>query len=177
MAETFGGERERGSGSMRGSRVCAALVLTTSLYLPMVATQVAYATCRVWRWPVKTLTDPDRRKVEFVPVATSVRRFRVRTRPGLTFGTDTLRTGRVEFHTWELKARPIQAKLEDDQDIHLVISVPGTVSPSVWLYLGSSVAITGVGFWDEQHGQTGIAPNGIELHPVLNIKGDCHRVG
>lgn len=31
------------------------------------------------------------------------------------------------------------------------------------------VTIRGVGFWDFIHGQTGIAPNGIEIHPVLNI--------
>jgi hypothetical protein len=31
------------------------------------------------------------------------------------------------------------------------------------------VQITGVGMFDFLHGQTGVAPNGIELHPVLNI--------
>lgn len=31
------------------------------------------------------------------------------------------------------------------------------------------VAIRGVGFWDFLHGQTGVAPNGIEIHPVLDI--------
>jgi hypothetical protein len=29
--------------------------------------------------------------------------------------------------------------------------------------------VTGVGFFDFIHGQTGVAPNGIELHPILNI--------
>lgn len=29
--------------------------------------------------------------------------------------------------------------------------------------------ITGVGFFDVLHGQAGVAPNGIELHPVLTI--------
>jgi hypothetical protein len=32
------------------------------------------------------------------------------------------------------------------------------------------VQITGVGFFDFLHGQTGVAPNGIELHPILDIK-------
>ncbi|GAC1526432.1 MAG: hypothetical protein NVS2B16_34700 [Chloroflexota bacterium] len=32
------------------------------------------------------------------------------------------------------------------------------------------VTITGVGFFDFQHGQSGVAPNAIELHPVLAIK-------
>lgn len=31
------------------------------------------------------------------------------------------------------------------------------------------VLVTGVGFFDFLHGQTGVAPNGVELHPVLNI--------
>lgn len=34
---------------------------------------------------------------------------------------------------------------------------------------GVLVRITGVGFFDKIHGQTGVAPNGIELHPVLDI--------
>ena len=32
-----------------------------------------------------------------------------------------------------------------------------------------SVTIQGVGFFDKIHGQRGVAPNGIELHPVLSI--------
>src|SRR5262249_10830121 len=31
------------------------------------------------------------------------------------------------------------------------------------------VRVTGVGFFDFLHGQTGVAPNGIELHPVIDI--------
>ena len=32
------------------------------------------------------------------------------------------------------------------------------------------VQITGVGFFDYIHGQRGVAPNGIELHPVLDVE-------
>lgn len=32
-----------------------------------------------------------------------------------------------------------------------------------------TVTVTGIGFFDRIHGQTGVAPNGIELHPVLSI--------
>src|SRR5436853_5185129 len=109
---------------MRGlGRLVVALALTIAIYIPTVAQQTAQATCGVWRWPVKTLSDPARKSVNFSPLATSVAKFRTRTRPGITFGTSTPRFGAVEFHTWKLKARPIQAKLEDDNDIHLVISV------------------------------------------------------
>jgi hypothetical protein len=30
--------------------------------------------------------------------------------------------------------------------------------------------IVGVGFYDYVHGQTGVAPNGVELHPALQIE-------
>ncbi len=33
----------------------------------------------------------------------------------------------------------------------------------------TDVTVTGVGFFDRVHGQTGVASNGIELHPVLSI--------
>lgn len=35
--------------------------------------------------------------------------------------------------------------------------------------VSAPVTIRGVGFWDFLHGQTGVAPNGIEVHPVLNV--------
>src|SRR6266496_4141175 len=34
---------------------------------------------------------------------------------------------------------------------------------------GVAVTVTGVGFFDFQHGQTGVAPNAIELHAVLAV--------
>jgi hypothetical protein len=167
--------------------------------------------CGEWRWPVKTLSDPARRRVNFHPRQTQVAKMRTWNAPN-TLSSSTPRFGFVEFHTWTLKARPIQAKLEDDKDIHLVVSVPsapkrtmivefpkpicvkshfkrhkigaarsrflqncGQVSASSWLNLAGSITLVGVGFWDEKHGQTGVAPNAIELHPVLNISGDCHK--
>ena len=35
---------------------------------------------------------------------------------------------------------------------------------------GTTDISTGVGFFDRDHGQTGAAPNNIELHPVLSIR-------
>ena len=37
------------------------------------------------------------------------------------------------------------------------------------LELSMPVTVTGVGFFDVLHGQEGVAPNGIELHPILMI--------
>lgn len=39
-------------------------------------------------------------------------------------------------------------------------------------HVDAPVTVTGVGFFDFQHGQTGVAPNVIELHPVLDIQFD-----
>jgi hypothetical protein len=35
-----------------------------------------------------------------------------------------------------------------------------------------SITVTGVGFFDSIHGQSGVAPNGIELHAVLDVQFD-----
>jgi hypothetical protein len=32
------------------------------------------------------------------------------------------------------------------------------------------VTVTGVGFFDRLHGQTGVAPNGLERHPLTSIE-------
>jgi hypothetical protein len=32
------------------------------------------------------------------------------------------------------------------------------------------INIGGLGFFDELQGQVGVAPNGIELHPVIHIR-------
>jgi len=34
----------------------------------------------------------------------------------------------------------------------------------------TKVRLTGVGFFDRVHGQTGVAPTGIELHPVIDVQ-------
>jgi hypothetical protein len=36
--------------------------------------------------------------------------------------------------------------------------------------LCAQARIVGVQFWDFKHGQTGVAPNAIELHPILGFR-------
>ena len=166
--------------------------------------------CGVWRWSVKTLSDPDRTDVNFDPQLTTVQSLRTRDDQPADLHTDTPRIWPVEKKTYTVKARVISAKVEDDSDIHLMISqrdatsrkmivefpeptcVPsafkrpaiaaarnamlsncGGISSSHFTELTGKVEVTGVGFWDEIHNQTGVAPNGIELHPVLRFTGDC----
>lgn len=45
-----------------------------------------------------------------------------------------------------------------------------TITEGNWTHIGRYVKIKGLGFFDEVHGQTGVAPNGIELHPVTRVK-------
>jgi hypothetical protein len=40
----------------------------------------------------------------------------------------------------------------------------------VWQRVRTPVQAVGVGFFDFKHGQSGVAPNAIELHPVLSIR-------
>jgi hypothetical protein len=44
------------------------------------------------------------------------------------------------------------------------------VSLDRWHYLYKKIDIKGLGFFDEEHGVTGAAPNKIELHPVTYIR-------
>ena len=46
----------------------------------------------------------------------------------------------------------------------------GLPSASRFTQLTGTLTLTGVGFFDFIHGQTGVAPNGIELHPVLSMR-------
>jgi hypothetical protein len=41
---------------------------------------------------------------------------------------------------------------------------------SYYTFLRRRVSLTGPGFFDFVHGQKGVAPNGIELHPVLAFR-------
>jgi len=41
--------------------------------------------------------------------------------------------------------------------------------PERWEYPDAHVTVEGVGFFDVIHGQRGVAPNGVELHPVLAL--------
>jgi hypothetical protein len=48
--------------------------------------------------------------------------------------------------------------------------------PTTFVFLRGTATMTGVGFFDKKHGQKGIAPNGIELHPVLSFtRATCER--
>jgi hypothetical protein len=41
---------------------------------------------------------------------------------------------------------------------------------SSWHHISRRVTLRGLGFFDEIHGQTGVARNGIEIHPVIRVQ-------
>jgi hypothetical protein len=57
-----------------------------------------------------------------------------------------------------------------------LVAACGEPSSSSFHLLQGTATVTGVGFFDILHGQTGVAPNGIELHPVLRLASlTCQR--
>src|SRR5439155_25029382 len=50
-----------------------------------------------------------------------------------------------------------------------LIGAFGQPSSSQFTNLTGTATLTGVGFFDFLHGQTGVAPDGIELHPVTRF--------
>jgi hypothetical protein len=77
--------------------------------------------CGVWRWPVKTGSDADRRKVHKTVLDTTIRYLRARKAPSSFAGHQNRRFRGAERHTYRLRARLTQFRLEDDGDIHLVL--------------------------------------------------------
>jgi hypothetical protein len=81
----------------------------------------AATSCGIWRWPVKTGSDADRRKVNQTVVDTTISYLRARTAPSSFAGFQDRRFRGAERHTYRLRARLTQFRLEDDGDIHLVL--------------------------------------------------------
>ena len=81
-------------------------------------------TCGEERWPVKTLSDKREKLVKFKPQDSSIGRLRKKPHPDV--GPNTERIKGVETTDYHVAAQLIEMKMEDDHDIHLVISVPGS---------------------------------------------------
>ena len=151
--------------------------------------------CGFERWPVKVLTDKDRALVDFKPADTTVTALNNLKRHN-THPYDR-RAKDEELRVYRVRARLVEMHDEADSDLHLVIAEPD--QPDVTMIaeipapfcalgsghesdyetaradargtaLGSLIEIEGVGFFDTIHGQTGVARNGFELHPVLRIR-------
>jgi len=158
------------------------------------------ASCGVERWPVKTLSDPRARDVDFAVRPATVRYLgSLRASPG---GQDS--RGPLESRVFGVQARLVGVKREADSDYHLILSEGGATMiaemPLVactsgaqhryamstaraeleravggpvgesWIHPGPRVRVAGVLFFDFPHGQSGHARNYAELHPVIGFR-------
>jgi hypothetical protein len=185
----------------------------------------AAATCGgSQRWAVKTLSDTDADKVDYAAPSRKTIHFLItRPDPGAHKNSPRDPDGKhVELTVYHLVAvHLVEARIEDDGDIHLVIGNHVTAAHMIvefpnTLCKGASVSahkaemeqartnfatlcglptwatrfqktspkqlsgfasLEGVGFFDLPHPipQSGVAPNNIELHPVLQFSAtNCH---
>ena len=164
--------------------VLAGLATTAALAHP--PSSAARTACGVERWTLKTLQDRPR----LFPVRrTTIARLVSLPAPSVLPPT------RLPFErrVFRVTAAVTLDRPEVDGDLHLVLSdgqrtmiaespSPGCTSGATRLRrrqmatarrrveLCARARVTGVAFFDFLHGQTGVAPNGIELHPVLAFR-------
>ena len=143
------------------------------------------ASCGGDRWTVKTLQD----RPHLLPARKTTIHFLV-TRPAPAHLPDTRLP--FEHHVYTVTARVVLVRPEADSDLHVVLQLHGdhmiTEAPSPscdkratpyrrrqmriarsHVRLCARARVTGVAFFDFPHGQTGVAPNAIELHPILHF--------
>ena len=161
---------------------------------------IGRATCGVERWPVKTLSDPGARLVDFVAHPATVRYLGLlRANAG---GQDS--RGPLESRVFGVQAWLVGVKREEDSDYHLMLSAGGATMIAEmpfagctvgakhrsamataraalervvgghvgesWIHPGLRVRVAGVLFFDSPHGQSGHARNYAELHPATAFR-------
>jgi hypothetical protein len=78
--------------------------------------------CGTERWPVKTLSDEDRNRVNLKPVPSTVAALDALPRPALL--PDNRRAAPVELTTYTVRAVLLEIRDEAGHDLHLVIADP-----------------------------------------------------
>jgi hypothetical protein len=139
----------------------------------------------VERWTVKTLQD----RPSLLPIRSTTIAY-LDSRPA----PPSLPSTRLPFehHVFRVHAAVSLIRPEADGDLHVVLSdgqhtmiaeAPSGSCDSRATPLRrremrnaraavrscANAAVTGVAFFDDPHGQTGVAPNAIELHPILGF--------
>ena len=161
------------------------------------STLAAQNACGVERWPVKIWADDDSARVDTVPIPITIAEL-VQIPAPLESRPQRNRVGDAEFRTFLVRGR-LMAVLpqDDDSDIHVVlrdleqpnatvvaeIPHPGCTAVERHAKLfdearralrtvprNGIVEVLGIGFFDRLHGQRGMFPNGLEIHPVLRLR-------
>lgn len=166
--------------------VAAALASSASQARSLTRLTRTGGACGVERWTVKTLQDrPHLLRAR----KTTIHYLITRPRPS------SLPDTRLAFerHIFTVVAAVVLVRPEDDSDLHLVLQQGGNhmiaEAPAPYcdsratplrrrqmriarnhVRLCARARVTGVAFFDFDHGQTGVAPNAIELHPILAFR-------
>lgn len=169
--------------------------LLVALTFPALLGAQQVAPCGTERWPVKILTDDDRDSVSFAVELTSIAA--LVTLPPPRESRHQRERLSLERRTFRVRAILVEQKFEaSDGDIHLILADPADRSrvliaeipdsscargsrqarafaearrAAELLSEGIEIEVTGIAFWDDEHGQSGSAPNGVELHPVILV--------
>lgn len=156
--------------------------------------------CGIERWAVKSLTDPAARSVNFTPTAATVAELNALPELSVSGSTQRLpaerRTYRITATLVKFKLEadqdihlilsgggktmiaemPLVSCTYGAQHRYAMLrarqrleAAYGAVTGS-WRYVNQTVTVTGVLFFDVKHGQSGVADNGVELHPVVGFR-------
>lgn len=156
---------------------------------------LAQGKCGVERWSVKVLSDQDAARVSLTPRRARIAELGAIPRPESRLPAER-RVPPYEFRSYVVRAVLWRISTQDDGDWHVELRDPDTPGAMLIAELPAPecaaspemverfaqirqllrthprhavVDITGVAFFDHFHNQRGRAPNGIELHPVLDI--------
>jgi hypothetical protein len=181
---------------MRSRTPCVLLALAILLAVPTARTSAQTTRCGVERWPVKILADPDARFVNRTPLAASVTSLRAIPRPAGQL-PERGRSTTAERQVYRVQAIVQKIITESDGDWHLVLADPDNPSATLVAEIPDSacaygtadattfaavrrdmhaagrqalIEVDGVAFFDFLHGQRGMAPSGLELHPLLHVR-------
>jgi hypothetical protein len=152
--------------------------------------------CGIYRWRIKTLSDPEASGIRWKPIDTTIKDLVTMTPPAWF---DRRRRNANEFYVYRVRAILAKVHRNIDQDYHLLLRDPDDPSyrlvaeipsPSCARAMArysevranrlaaraltahhaqSLVEVVGVGFFDSFHTARGSARNGFELHPVLQL--------
>jgi len=154
--------------------------------------------CSGYRWDVKTGQDPQANQVDLTTVTPTTVGF-LTSLPAHLNQPDDQRIAPTELTQYQITGTIVDYQLQHDNDYHVVIQDksssnvmiteipdPACMPPSSPFAvmannarnvfstnqataIGSTVTIKGVGFFDDNTLTSSVAPNKIELHPVLDI--------
>ena len=85
--------------------------------------------------------------------------------------SDLSHTMIVEFPDVACQGPNNSAKRDQIQSARQAFAAACGTATTSFKSLTGTVTLVGVGFRDQIHGQRGVAPNGIELHPILSVSG------